>query len=1067
MGVIKKIILILLAVVGTQQLFGQCPTITALSAPTEVIAGSNFSVAALGLENMAMADNGDNTDFGIEFVYFTGGTPPADSYFGGTSLGTVSNANLSGFTNPGQFATLNTASIPTADTYQVCAILDDTPADANCRPSVCQTIIVNECAITINSVNVLDCVNDEYSLEVEVMYTNAPTGDINITPEGETAQSFTPMSDADNDGIICDEPVCLDAQAILGGAYFVVGDLSTPADPINGWMRDDLRTLPDFPLTEPYTDLGFAHAAGGGGEMTNAGVLAVTGADAIVDWVFLELRSTPTEVVATRSALLQRDGDIVDVDGASSVTFDAPPGDYYVTIRQRNHLSVTTANAITFPTGSCADVDFTSGTTDVYNITTPEDYDGEEREDLGGGAFGLWPGNADMDDDVQANADFMTNPLHDALAIEQRVLNDPGNIFNNTSFVVSAYAKEDLNMNGSVAFTAAGNDVDIVTNTVVSFPLNTTSDLNYRVLEQYQDPTSINTISACSSGTETFTLTGLTGDGTTDIDVTAAFADQTTCTVTSTDAYDAPDCFTCPTIMALTAPDGACVGGDFDLEATDLADMAMADNGEADFGIEFVYFAGMTPPADPYTGGMSLGTVDNGSLTGISPNQSALLENVSIVTGNTYQVCAILNPSPADANCRPAVCETIRIVEPPVLTADPTAIDLCVNVINDGTMDVQFDLEAMPNITLETGEQLRYRIRNVGTGTSIEDPNNPSANVSAMPAADANGLTTILNPGDDQRVTITDDVTIASPENLLEPVTITYAIFPRHRFADGTFCDGEEIEVTVTIKPEPILTATPTMQEICANDVVRTDGTDLSTTDVQFTLEAMPNITLADGEQLRYRIRNLGLGMMPSMIDNPNGGITVSGMPVADPDGFTVILEPGDDQEVLVEDDIEITGDLSNFTEPITIQYAIFPRHRFADGTFCDGDDIIVTATIAPPVLVEAGTPQTICSTKKLMLADLNASIMQGGEPLGGTWSIQEEDSDGMFLNAQMQPLAAGADFEQAVYFMPGDADADRGIVTLVLTSDASDPCEPVSDEVEITVLKVDCGNFPWTGGNE
>jgi len=222
MGVIKKFILIILAIVGTQQLFGQCPTITALTAPTEVAAGSNFDVAALGLGNMAMADNSE-ADFGIEFVYVTGGTPPADPYSGGTSLGTVSNANLSGVTNPGQFATLNTASIPTADTYQVCAILDDTPADANCRPSVCQTIIVNECAIMINSVNVLDCVNDEYSLEVEVMYTNAPTGDINITPEGETVQNFTPMSDADNDGIICDEPVCLYKQ------YWAARPLKLPA----------------------------------------------------------------------------------------------------------------------------------------------------------------------------------------------------------------------------------------------------------------------------------------------------------------------------------------------------------------------------------------------------------------------------------------------------------------------------------------------------------------------------------------------------------------------------------------------------------------------------------------------------------------------------------------------------------------------------------------------------------------------------------------------------------------------------------------------------------------------
>lgn len=95
-------------------------------------------------------------------------------------------------------------------------------------------------------------------------------------------------------------------------------------------MNDVLRTLVNpngFPLTEPYTALGFTSTGGGGGETINATVLTTTGNDAIVDWVFVQLRSSTdnTSVQYTRCALVQRDGDVVDVDGSSpSVSMPRP-----------------------------------------------------------------------------------------------------------------------------------------------------------------------------------------------------------------------------------------------------------------------------------------------------------------------------------------------------------------------------------------------------------------------------------------------------------------------------------------------------------------------------------------------------------------------------------------------------------------------------------------------------------------------------------------------------------------------------------------------------------------------
>ena len=82
---------------------------------------------------------------------------------------------------------------------------------------------------------------------------------------------------------------------------------------VSGLMSDTLRFSGLLPLTEPYTALGYPHAGGGGGEITTSGVLAVTGSNAIVDWVVVELRNSAnsSQVLASRCALLQRDGDIV------------------------------------------------------------------------------------------------------------------------------------------------------------------------------------------------------------------------------------------------------------------------------------------------------------------------------------------------------------------------------------------------------------------------------------------------------------------------------------------------------------------------------------------------------------------------------------------------------------------------------------------------------------------------------------------------------------------------------------------------------------------------------------
>ena len=121
-----------------------------------------------------------------------------------------------------------------------------------------------------------------------------------------------------------------------------------------GLMKDDLRQLGFIPTVSPYaTDIN-----------VDANVLLTTGVDAIVDWVLIELRdpTTPTTVLATQSALIQRDGDIVTTDGVSDLSFEGLAiGNYHVVIRHRNHLGVMTAAPVLLDETVIATVDFTMG----------------------------------------------------------------------------------------------------------------------------------------------------------------------------------------------------------------------------------------------------------------------------------------------------------------------------------------------------------------------------------------------------------------------------------------------------------------------------------------------------------------------------------------------------------------------------------------------------------------------------------------------------------------------------------------------------------------------------------
>ncbi|MCB9169523.1 MAG: fibronectin type III domain-containing protein [Flavobacteriales bacterium] len=206
-------------------------------------------------------------------------------------------------------------------------------------------------------------------------------------------------------------------------------------------MDDGARAAGLLPTAEPYSAMGYTNAGGGGGETTTTGVLGVTGSNAIVDWVRLELRSSsdPTTVLATRQCLVQRDGDVVDVDGTSPVTFYVAAGNYYVVARHRNHLGCMTA-ATRALSAVPTTVDFRSSGTATYGTNA--------RKNVSG-AMLLWAGDATSNGQIK-----YAGSGNDRDAILTRI---GGSVPTN---VTNGYYPEDVNLNGQVKYAGAQNDRD-------------------------------------------------------------------------------------------------------------------------------------------------------------------------------------------------------------------------------------------------------------------------------------------------------------------------------------------------------------------------------------------------------------------------------------------------------------------------------------------------------------------------------------------------------------------------------------------------------------------------------
>ncbi|WP_452599660.1 hemagglutinin protein [Pontimicrobium sp. MEBiC01747] len=228
-------------------------------------------------------------------------------------------------------------------------------------------------------------------------------------------------------------------------------------------MRDDLRSS-YLPTTSPYSD-GLTCAS----SVFNDGGTSGTGPvnDNIVDWVLVELRdANDNELIeASQSALLQRDGNVVGVDGVSPLEFNIATKSYYIAIKHRNHLSIMTSATVALSSGS-ATVDFT----DVSNQIT-FGTDAQTTFGIPTGAVAMWAGDANQDGRLN-----YLGGLSDTPSIRAQVFNDPDNsVFGGppvATYKSIGYYATDLNMDGFTVYSGADSDVLKLRNNIFNNPSN-------------------------------------------------------------------------------------------------------------------------------------------------------------------------------------------------------------------------------------------------------------------------------------------------------------------------------------------------------------------------------------------------------------------------------------------------------------------------------------------------------------------------------------------------------------------------------------------------------------------
>lgn len=240
-------------------------------------------------------------------------------------------------------------------------------------------------------------------------------------------------------------------------------------------MRDDLRVSPFtgenvIPTTNPYK----VSIDGYGFYLNNyytsttrtvtsddmisdsLAMFSVTGQDAIVDWVYVELRSKSdsTQIIGANAGLVQRDGDVIGVDGSSGIRFKGVNADeYYVVVKHRMHLAamsqlVTPGELVDFTDPSYPEYDF-------GQISPAFDMTGRaQNKVIVPGYRTLWAGDFNSDGKIT-----FEGGLPDRLILLTDILSHPDNDNLVTNFdLVYGYYNSDYNMNAKSKLDSPNDD---------------------------------------------------------------------------------------------------------------------------------------------------------------------------------------------------------------------------------------------------------------------------------------------------------------------------------------------------------------------------------------------------------------------------------------------------------------------------------------------------------------------------------------------------------------------------------------------------------------------------------
>ena len=353
---------------------------------------------------------------------------------------------------------------------------------------------------------------DYFTGPVDFPYTSF---DDNIAPDSQDATLH----------ILVVPDLAIKVRLYLEGSLLNNGGEETPdGRPL---MRDQLRRNPftsggqgrSIPNKDPYKFLPddyllvgqditskFDHTVPGGNanvtrydsiKPSNLTIFDVTGQEAITDWVYIELRDKAdrTSVLATRSGLVQRDGDVVDLDGFSALRFPGVSIDnYYVVARHKAHFGVMTANPMTprqltnlvnftkdsLPTFDFGTTTFTKTYRSGYSQTvTGKNFTGlAQNENVIFGYRAMWGGDFDGDGKIKFD-----NPNDDLNQLFFDVLSFPSNTLLNANFDFAiGYLPGDFDMNGKSKYDNPNDDKNFIYGTILGYPLNTSYLSNFDFL---------------------------------------------------------------------------------------------------------------------------------------------------------------------------------------------------------------------------------------------------------------------------------------------------------------------------------------------------------------------------------------------------------------------------------------------------------------------------------------------------------------------------------------------------------------------------------------------------------